>query len=146
MLLAHPNLAGALTVDLGDSMGPRVRGREPAKPGDQALGRVIARRRSNPAMGRHSSKQTLYPPPPPVRRPLPSSLLSLLRIALGNLELNVVGTGLGTRRRCPPWCALCRPVRVRGEKVASWTLDRPLRWRLDDCAPIRENRSVALIQ
>jgi hypothetical protein len=41
---------------------------------------------------------------------------------------------------------LRRPVRVHGEKVASWPLDRPLRWRLDDCALIRENRSVALIQ
>jgi hypothetical protein len=34
----------------------------------------------------------------------------------------------------------------RGKKVTSWPLDRLLRWRLDDCVPIRENRSVASIQ
>jgi hypothetical protein len=30
-----------------------------------------------------------------------------------------------------------RPARVRGEKVASWPFDRPLRWRLDGYVQIR---------
>jgi hypothetical protein len=63
----------------------------------------------------------------------------------------VGGLGPGVRDPRAPVMAplllgVCRPVRVRGEKVASWPLDRPLRWRLEDCVPIRENRSVALIQ
>jgi hypothetical protein len=48
--------------------------------------------------------------PSSVRRPLPSSLLSILRIALGNRELNVVDTGLGTRRRCPAVVCSAPPV------------------------------------